>query len=356
MSLIFAEGFENYGTSGRPPFYKYSANTNAIHNTLTTGRFHGYGWRMGSTFMSAFDELYTNHIVPVGNDTFYMGLAIRKRSTTGMTSGYSRFFMSFLDNLNGAQASLAFNASNENIIEAYSGVTNTLRGSGTFITDTNWHYMEFGCRVHTSTGWIEVRLDGATVIRFDGNTRFTAQNDITKIRIRSPFNYSNWTIDIDDWYVNDATGSVNNGFLGEISIESLMPTADGFHGDMTPSTAGTSFNLVNEEPPNGTNFITANGVGQRETFVTENLSYLTGVNGVWVECIARNDGIAPNEVRSVTRISGTTYTPSVTGPILPINPSNYFSFGQAFNVNPATSAAWTAAEVNAAEFGLELEA
>ena len=52
MSLIFAEGFENYGTSGRPPFYKYSANTNAIHNTLTTGRFHGYGWRMGATFSS----------------------------------------------------------------------------------------------------------------------------------------------------------------------------------------------------------------------------------------------------------------------------------------------------------------
>jgi hypothetical protein len=112
------------------------------------------------------------------------------------------FFIAFLDNLGGSQASLSFNSSNESIIESYSGLNNTLRGSSTFITDTAWHFIEFGCKIHASTGWIEVRLDGVTKIRFDGNTKYTAQSDITKIRLRSPFNYSTYAIDIDDWYVN----------------------------------------------------------------------------------------------------------------------------------------------------------
>lgn len=355
MSLIFAEGFENYGTSGRPNFYKYSANSNAIHNQLTTGRFHGYGWRMGATWQGGFDELYTHHIASTGNTAFYMGFAIRKRATNGMTGGYSRFLMAFLDSANATQMTVNFNSSNESIIEVRDG-GNTLRDSGTFITDTAWHFMEVGCYVHASSGWYEVRLDGSQVCRFDGDTEYTAAGDITKVRLRAPFNYSTWSIDVDDWYVCDGTGTSNNSFLGDISVETLIPTSDGTEGDMTPSTGSDSYAVVDEEPPNGTDYILADTPGQRETFNCSDLSYINReVVGVYVEYTSKNDGLVDNELKSVTRADDTTYDGSTSGHTIPVGQVSYMTVGQAFDNNPSTTSAWTVAQVNAAEFGVKLQ-
>jgi len=357
MSLIFAEGFENYGTSGRPNFYKYSANTNAIYNSLTTGRFHGYAWRMGATWVGpAYDIITTHHIAPNGNTTMYLGMAVRKRSTSGMTSGYSRRFITFFDHNDAAQASMYFNSSNEATIETYTGQAISLKDSGTFITDTAWHYIEYGVHINATTGWHEIRLDGVEICRFDGNTDYTGAGDITKVQVYSPFNYATYAIDIDDWYINDGNGSVNNDFIGNITVEALIPTSDGNETDFTPSTGSDHYAVVDEVPPNSSDYITADTAGRRDTFGCSNLSYINReVKGVYVEYACKNEGIADNEMRSVTRVNGTTYDGATTGLTVPIGQATYRTIGQSFDENPDTSNAWSVSEVNAAEFGVKLQ-
>ena len=73
----------------------------------------------------------------------------------------------------------------------------------------------------------------------------------------------------DDVYICDTTGSVNNNFLGELTVEHLRPASDDtaqFLGSDANST--DNWALVDEAGTyNGADYVASSTVGQRDLYV-----------------------------------------------------------------------------------------
>lgn len=334
--LLFAEGFENYGISGRPLFHKYSFYRNALYNSLSEGRYFGYAWNMGANSSLEYDELVTKDLSDTSNNTLYLGFALQKRVTNGITSG-SRMLVAFLDINNMIQAYLKFNDSDENIIECYKG-NGTLVGSSVFIEDINWHYVEFGCFLDDTNGWLEVKLDNNQIIRFDNDT-ITDSDHITRVKFIAPFNDNNWSITLDDIYVT------NTEFLGEIGVEAIIPTSNGSETEWTGG-----YESIDETPPNESDNIFAdrNDSAIRSSFNFSNLVNLNEIKGISSEYIAKTSN-SQSALKTLI-INGVLNIVDIP---VTISGNNYSFYSKNLDINPLTDENWSIDDINNYEFGVE---
>ena len=106
--------------------------------------------------------------------------------------------------------------------------------ASTPLTGDAWHRLEFHIVVHAVTGVFEVKIDGATAMKFEGDTssighvRYICLG--TQANIAYYFN-AYW----DDIAVNDTAGTVNNDWCGEGSIVLVQPKGAGHHTTFSPA-------------------------------------------------------------------------------------------------------------------------
>jgi len=129
-------------------------------------------------------------------------------------------------------------------------------------------------------------------------------------------------------------------------VMSAGPTAAGSNSGWTGAVAN-----VNEATPSDTTIISAASSGLRQTFAYGDVTLPANlvVRSVFLANRAKNDGIAPLNVRPVCRSGGTDNV----GANIPGITTGFRGLLARFDNDPATSAAWTAAGFNAAEFGVE---
>ena len=90
-----------------------------------------------------------------------------------------------------------------------------------------------------------------------------------------------------------------------------------------------------------------------DSYEFSDLVTLSGsIYAVQVNSWARKDDVGSRTLNAITRPVSTTY--SGTSPASLGNTYSYTVFG--FEFNPETSGYWTVAEINAAEFGVKMEA
>jgi hypothetical protein len=155
---------------------------------------------------------------------------------------------------------------------------------------------------------------------------------------------------VDDVYVLDTTGTVNNDFLGDVRVQTLYPSADGANTGFTPSTGTTHYTLVDEPTPNTTDLVSASGAGLKDSYGFQDLMATTAnVYGVQATNYAAKDNTGAVGLKNIMRISGTQYT----GPTAWYLSTTWTANRELWEKNPATSAPWAPADVNAAEFGVE---
>jgi hypothetical protein len=155
---------------------------------------------------------------------------------------------------------------------------------------------------------------------------------------------------VDDLYVLDTTGTVNNDFLGDVRVQTLYPSADGTNTGFTPSTGTTHYTLVDEAAPNTTDLVSAANAGLKDSYGFQDLMGTTAnVYGVQATSYAAKDNTGTVGVKNITRISGTQYT----GPTAWYLSTTWTANRELWERNPATSGLWAPADVNAAEFGVE---
>ncbi|HNB46648.1 MAG TPA: hypothetical protein PLL72_20885, partial [Burkholderiaceae bacterium] len=104
-----------------------------------------------------------------------------------------------------------------------------------------WHYIELQVTQGTSNGVLSVRINGILAIQM------TAQNTIqgggqllTAFVGAVPGQNCPLTIDVDDFYIADTSGTINNTFLGDVRVDALQAQADGSLNQWTPSPVGTA--------------------------------------------------------------------------------------------------------------------
>ena len=234
------------------------------------------------------------------------------------------------------------------------GVGVTLVQGNTVLAVNTWYYVEFKTAAHPTAGTYEVRIDTVTEMQGTGNTSGGGTNVITSILFGGPGTGQSWYLD--DLYLCDGTGPApQNTFLGPVRVETLLPQTDavqaGSNAGLTPSQGTDHGALVDEVPPNTTDYNSSATVGAKDTYNYPPMSLHGAILGVQTNLYVQKSDAAARTVCAVVRSGGTDYDGAN---VAPATTFKYFSEVRA--INPATGAGWTENAVALLEAGMKVTA
>jgi len=235
-------------------------------------------------------------------------------------------------------------------------VNATHRG-GVAINDGFWHHVEIALSAHTSTGSFKMWIDGVEQTEYtitSGDTSDAVSGDVTAFdRIYVCGSNSNtsgvnglWIDDIIVW--DDTAGGLTGHLPAEHRLRKLEPTADGSTNQWTPL-AGFAYANVDDTAIDGdTSYISETVAGQIDYFTRASLGWTpNAIQAVIVESIGKMDTGTHtwrNKLKSSAAVAnGTALTATTT----------YVMTKTYVDYDPNTSAVWSQANLEAAEFGVE---
>jgi len=159
-----------------------------------------------------------------------------------------------------------------------------------------WQYIELKFAVGSSVT-VTVKLNGAIAATFNNvNTIGTSNGVISELALL-------WesSMRLDDMYISDTSGSINNDFLGPCRIVGVVPNADSSVG-WTPLSGVNNWAMVDDGPTidNDTTYNSASSqANTTDSFTCTNITLgpEEGVNGVRVHCHARSEGTGLAQIR-----------------------------------------------------------
>jgi hypothetical protein len=216
-----------------------------------------------------------------------------------------------------------------------------------------WHLIEWRYQITSSTvGTTEVWLDGARVITFTGdNSQSGTSVNVASLLlgVQNTITVSGYYQAIDDIAANDTAGSINNGQIFDGRVVLLKPTGAGSNAAQTRggTDSGANWNQVDEFPPSLTDYVYSATPGTRDTYALADLPAGTwAVNAVEALAYAQNSDASAGSLGLTVKSGATTNE----GAAQALGVSGQY-FRQLYETDPATSAAWTTAAVNALEAG-----
>lgn len=212
----------------------------------------------------------------------------------------------------------------------------------------SWSYIEVWATIADSGGRCVVKIDGATVIDFTGDTK-NAGTASTLDSMQFGGAGSGVLRYYDDVYICDATGTApHNTFLGPCRVYALSPTGAGTDTQMTPS-AGANWQCVDEQPASAADYVTGS-TGQRDTYATADLPSSAGtIFAVQASVVAAKTDAGALTLKTAMRSGGTVYTG--TAGALSVSDTIIRTIR---TTDPATSATWTKSGIDALEAGAEV--
>lgn len=238
-------------------------------------------------------------------------------------------------------------------IQVYRGENNgTLLGevAGPILVANSWQHVESKVLFSTTVGTVEVRVEGVTVLTLTGQNTGAGPCAIV-----ANANEGSGTGNVTRYYIKDlvvwnGAGSVNNNFLGSVQVYELTPSSD-VSLNWTPSTGSTGWDLIDEAPPNDdTDYIYApDPAPAAALFGMTNLpADVTSVKGLYVVARSKKtdggDGTLQVGLKSGASTGLGTDRPVTT---------TYTYWTDMFELDPATSAAWLPAAVDAVQLQLD---
>lgn len=216
---------------------------------------------------------------------------------------------------------------------------------------STWHYIEAKATIADSGGNCEVKLDGATVINFTGDTRNGGTStNIDTIRCLG----SNGTRGVfDDMYVLNTLGSAPyNDFLGDVKIVRLLPNGNGATNQFLGSDGNSTDNylLVDETPPSTTDYVGSSNPGDRDLYEMTNLPTSGLVYATQPVYWAAKSDAGSRLLKPIQRSSGGTVAASTS---VGMSTSYMLYTGDLRTTDPA-GAALTVANTNGQQVGAEV--
>lgn len=237
-------------------------------------------------------------------------------------------------------------------LEIYRNTTLLATGSTALLSGV-WYYLEFKIVISDTAGVTDMYVNGVleTITYVTGtsttqDTRNGGNASANNISIGGDGSQNGTSFDVDDIYIHDGTGGVDDAVWGDIRIVEKTVDGAGNYSQFTPS-AGSNWQNIDDATPNGdTDYNESSTVNHIDTGTTAALGFTGTVKGVGVSVYARKTDAGAGSLAPLWRISGTDY--AGTGVALP---TNYIYVTQLYRVSPATSSAWTTTEIDGAEVG-----
>jgi hypothetical protein len=217
-----------------------------------------------------------------------------------------------------------------------------------------WYFVEWKCTIADSIGasTCKVRVDGEDwiTVATGQDTKQTSNASANSIRLFGGAGSFTQAY-IDDVYICDGTGDSNNDFLGDVRVDALAPNGEGSNSAWTCSTGSTHYTLVDEATPNDdTDYLSTAGASNRDSHNFASLPTMSSptIKGVMHSLSAKKDDAGTRNIKSLCKSGATTSTGASQA-----LPSSYAYLLQVWETDPNTAAAWTEANFNSAEFGVE---
>lgn len=234
------------------------------------------------------------------------------------------------------------------------------------LTSGTWMYVEFKWLIDASAGMFEIRVNGITVLTFTGNTREQGSESSLGIwnsvrlfcvssEVVNPPTYPPLVMRMCDLYLADLAAPLTDDvydFLGDGTIVAIYPDGPGSSTGWTPSSGTANWDLTNEKPApddDGTYVVTAT-LGAKDVYAFEDLPAGAIVKGAHLVAMARKEDVVGSAALAPIVHQGATDYEGPTQGVSNILYDRYLT--QPYDLNPATNAKFTAAEINAGEFGL----
>lgn len=252
-----------------------------------------------------------------------------------------------------AQLSLVVNANGS--LSLYRGEAGTLlstSAAGVVQADAVFG-LEVKATISDTLGTCAVRVNGVTVITVTNqDTQNSSNAQVTRLTfgMQSGFTPSVF----DDYYVCDLTGPAPyNDFLGNPKCFYLPSSAAGDSTQFTPTGAAANYQCVDEagSPNADTDYVSSATLGHRDLYGAQNLA-VTDAQVLAVKAVARarKDDAATREIAVDLKVGSTTSV----GPTAALGSTYTRHSGTTHTTNPDTGAAWTIAQADAAQAGVEV--
>lgn len=221
----------------------------------------------------------------------------------------------------------------------------------------NYHSIQMKVVIDDTIGSIDVRIDNETVVWDGANTGL--DTDQTGYGSSGQFEFGGeiaggigtaptWTLD-DVFVINDA-GSINNDFTGDKQAFLLLPDGNDTTQDWSVTGAATAWEAISEVPADGdTSYIEATSVNDISEFDIEDIdSSIIDIIGVQMTQVARklDAGAATLQGSLLSNAAVATGTDrSIT--------ENYAHWNDIIEQNPDGPVDWTPTTWNAATYRIE---
>lgn len=226
-------------------------------------------------------------------------------------------------------------------------------GTCTFPAVGQWQRHEMQITFHPSAGTVLYKVDGVTIFDYTGNTS-TAANPGVNAYLYGNTNTRMYYFDfvhqdgIDGTTLTPPQNAAYDAMLGDLRMTVHSPTGPGSVAQWTPST-GANYAAVDEMPVSDTDYVASGTSGQRDLYAFSDRLNAGTILGVAVNSHTNKDDAGAISMRHVAKSAAA----SVVGADIPVN-AGVLVLQSILCKDPNTSAAWTEAAFNAAEFGYEV--
>lgn len=308
-----------------------------VNSIVTPGRYGGSAGKITSSVTTL-----RTKALGVARATVIAGIA--QQSLAALTSGQN-----FLTLQAGATivASVSVNAAGK--LQVRNGSGTVIATGSTVISQLVWFFVELKVFVNGASGTCEVHLNGVSSVPEIASTvgNFGSTN-IDTIGYTIPTSSATGGL-VDDIYVVDTTGAVNNTFLGDVQVEWKPPDGDGAHTAWTPTGGGAHYTQVADATPDDdTTYVSDATVGDIDTYTMTDVDGGSTVYFVQKVMYARKDDAGARQLAAVTRQAGTDHVGATK------TMSATYAFYTEIDDTDGAGSAWTAATLNADEFGVKV--
>jgi hypothetical protein len=332
MTRLFTTGYETGLTSA-----EYVV-TGSFAVATTSARTGTYGMRYaGTNLVAAVSHYY------LASQEVYAGFAFLLNTTSG--------------------ASFFLRSASTNVVELRPGASETmgiyLNGSladtlsaGAWLSGL-WNYVEIGISRSATVGWLEVKINGTSVYRFDGNT---GAGTTDNFYCTANFISGGLSCTLDDVVINNNVGVHNNTWPGQVKLHPIAVSGVGSAADLLRGgvDSGANWSQVSPIPASATGYVYSSTEDERDLYATAGgftLSEGRTVNNIIVVVVSKIESGSGAITASLK--SGTTETEHDT----PINQNgSYLSYTFPFPVDPDGNVPWVESKINSVEIGAKIKA
>ena len=357
MSLELVEGFDQYGLDEDQMLAgnwtelvraDLTQNAEEVRTGTTALEFSG-------TVLSAFARRNFEF-----QDTSKIVCFAMRVTTNLPTSKHRLRICSFHDPDNDIQCALFVMTTGQLRIGLYDDqgdIIDEIQSTTPLVSVGNFHSIQFECVINDTTGSVEVRIDNDVVV-WDAavtglDTDPTGYGQTGQFILGGGFalgvgNSPPWSVD-DVFVINDA-GSINNDFVGDKQAFLLLVDGDGATQDWDFTGGATAWESIDEIPADGdTSYIDADTVNDISLFSLEDVATnLIDIIGVQMTGVVRKLDAGAATLQSSLVSNGSTgagVDRSIT--------ENYAHWNDVIELDPDGSIAWTPAKLNATEYKIE---